>query len=234
MLLVVAQTSDKMVVMGGYINNVLSLFCKHYVENWPKYLGAALLAFVMPIVFAYMSDEATAAVTAGSRLIIVYFAYVIYISIRELRNRYTYIMATTLPVTTAERYGFILLNSTVVLFAWYVVCLIVAVKLSLPLFPMNEDFMWVLEKEHLLANINYIIGLIGTHAGLLMVNLVPTKRLIVNYFVALLIVVAYQWMLSKYVDVVDRESFKLWSNIVVTLVSWTVGYFLVRKYQYKG
>ena len=143
-------------------------------------------------------------------------------------------MATSLPVTAAERYGFILLNSTVVLLVWYTVCMLVAVKLALMLIPVNEDFAWVLQQKHLVANFNYIMGVAGTHAGLFVVNLVPTKRLIVNYFVAFVAVVAYQWLLSEYVDAVDRECFKLWSNIVVTIVLWTAGYFLVRKYQYKG
>ena len=220
--------------MGDYINNVFRLFLKHYVENWPKYLGAALLAFVMPVTFACITDDATTAVTVGSRLMVVYMAYVLYLSIKELRGRYTYIMASTLPVTSAERYGFILLNSTVVLVAWYAVCLLTSVKLSIALFYVAEDFAWVLEREHLLMNFNYIVGVVGTHAGLLIVNLVSAKRLATNYFIALVAVVAYQWMLSKYVDVVDRECFKMWTNIVVTLVSWTMGYFLVRKYQYKG
>lgn len=223
-----------MVVMSSYISSLFILFRKHYTENWHKYLGAALMAIVMPLVFAYITDDATAAVTSGSRLILVFIAYVIYISIRELRARYTYIMATSLPVTAAERYGFILLNSTVVLLVWYTVCMLVAVKLALMLIPVNEDFAWVLQQKHLVANFNYIMGVAGTHAGLFVVNLVPTKRLIVNYFVAFVAVVAYQWLLSEYVDAVDRECFKLWSNIVVTIVLWTAGYFLVRKYQYKG
>ena len=120
--------------MGDYINNVFRLFLKHYAENWPKYIGAALLAFVMPVTFACITDDATTAVTVGSRLIVVYMAYVLYLSIKELRGRYTYIMASTLPVTSAERYGFILLNSTVVLVAWYAVCLLTSVKLSIALF----------------------------------------------------------------------------------------------------
>lgn len=220
--------------MCSYINNVFRLFRKHYVENWPKYLGAALLAFVMPLAFAYIFDDATAAITASSRLITVYIAYVIYISIRELRNRYTYILATTLPVTAAERYGFIMLNSTVVLYAWYLVCHIATVELSLALFTVDEEFVWALNEEHLLASFSYIMVLICDHAVLLAVHLVPTKRLIINYFAALLAVVAYEWIVSKFVDVADRESFRLWLNIIITIVSWTWCYTLVRKYQYKG
>ena len=76
-----------MVVMSSYISSLFILFRKHYTENWHKYLGAALMAIVMPLVFAYITDDATAAVTSGSRLILVFIAYVIYISIRELRAR---------------------------------------------------------------------------------------------------------------------------------------------------
>lgn len=219
--------------MDVYLKNVFRLFTKHYVENWSKYLGAALVVFAVPLLFAYLSDNAVMSITMGLVIWVACMAYVLHVSWHELRSRYTYIMSSVLPVSAAERYGFIVLNSTVVLAIWYLIIHFITVKLSMALFPIDEDFMWAIE-DNFLTNSNSIVGLIGTHAVLLVVNLNYSKRLIVNYFYALLAIMAYQWMLSTYVDVADRECFKLWSNIVVALVSWTAGYFLVRKYQYKG
>lgn len=222
-----------MVVMGDYINNVFKLFRKHYTENYTKYIALVLAIFFVPLMFSYFDRSATVAVSIGSALLMFSIGYVLYLTVGSMRSRYTFIMDNTLPVSAAERYAFIMLNSTVVLLAVFVLCYLASVKLSMAMFPITEEFVWVGDALFL-ANYKSMIGMMGTHAVLLAVTLLPSRRIVTRYIVALLLLAVYQTLLSIYVDAVDREGVKLISNIVITIISWVGCYFLVRNYQCKG
>ena len=223
-----------MVVMATYINSLFSLMRKHYAENWLKYLGVLLATFAVPLLFAYLSDEAYVVVALGAFVWRLALVYVVYLTTKELRSRYKHIMATTLPVSAAERYGFIMANTIVVSLVIYFVCYLFSIHIAKQMLPISEETAWMLNGGIWFTNLASIVGVFNTQAIMLAINLVPSRRLVVNYLVAFALFLAYHFLFLESLDVTIRGGFTFWTNIVVTLLLWVGCYMLVRKYCYKG
>ena len=223
-----------MVVMATYINSLFSLMRKHYAENWLKYLGVLLATFAVSLLFAYLSDEAYVVVALGAFVWRLALVYVVYLTTKELRSRYKHIMATTLPVSAAERYGFIMVNTIVVSLVIYFVCYLFSIHIAKQMLPISEESAWMLNGGIWFTNLASIVGVFNTQAIMLAINLVPSRRLVVNYLVAFALFLAYHFLFLESLDVAIRGGFTFWTNIVVTLLLWVGCYMLVRKYCYKG
>lgn len=223
-----------MVVMATYINSLFSLMRKHYAENWLKYLGVLLVTFAVPLLFAYLSDEAYVVVALGAFVWRLALVYVVYLTTKELRSRYKHIMATTLPVSVAERYGFIMVNTIAVSLVIYFVCYLLSIHIAKQMLPISEETAWMLNGGIWFTNLASIVGVFNTQAIILAINLVPSRRLVVNYLVAFALFLAYHFLFLESLDVAIRGGFTFWTNIVVTLLLWVGCYMLVRKYCYKG
>ena len=208
---------------------ILRLFVKHYVENRNGYLAAMLGSFGLPMLIALLSESSESAISLFLTVAIFDIFYVMYLSTRALRQRHSFVMAGTLPVSVAERYLFIMLNTTVVLALWlavlYAAVVVIATNLYPPLFPYVGDLIF---KNHYLY-----IGLLSTHGVALLINLFARRRILWPYLVAAAATMVAQYFISEYSPMGAVEDVKMWVNICVAIVAWTVGYFMLRYRQLK-
>ena len=218
--------------MRDYINQLLQLFKKHYAEHKNTYISLMLALFGIPLLFAYLSKSSVTVATLYVTMILVSMAVVLHISTVGLRARYSYIMANTLPVSTAVNYGFILLNSIVVAFAMVALCYFPVLAIAKAIYPPMPEFDWAYDV--FFGNGRTYLGILATHGALLIVNLVGKKRLFLAYLIALLLVIFVQVVMSEYIAVEWRENAKLIGNILLIFVAWIGGYFILRNYQIKS
>ena len=189
---------------------------------------------VVRLLFAYLSDVAYVVVALGAFVWRLALVYVVYLTTKELRSRYKHIMATTLPVSAAERYGFIMANTIVVSLVIYFVCYLFSIHIAKQMLQISEETVWMLNGGIWFTNLASIVGVFNTQAIMLAINLVPSRCLVVNYLVAFALFLAYHFLFLESLDVAIRGGFTFWTNIVVTLLLWVGCYMLVRKYCYKG
>ena len=218
--------------MRDYINQLLQLFKKHYVEHKNTYISLMLALFGIPLLLAYLSKSSVTVATLYVTMILVSMAVVLHVSTVGLRARYSYIMANTLPVSTAVNYGFILLNSVVVAFAMVALCYFPVLAIAKTIYPPMPEFDWAYDV--FFGNGRTYLGILATHGVLLIVNLVGKKRLFLAYLIALLLAMAVQLLINKYIAVEWRENAKLIGNILLIFVAWIGGYFILRNYQTKS
>lgn len=211
------------------LNAVLRLFVKHYTENRNTYLMLLLGSFALPILMTLISKASEPGISICLTVALFDIFYVATLSTRDLRRRQSYVTANTLPVSVAERYTFILLNTTVVFAVWFVAVYAAAVAVCTsiyqPIFPYLETLIF---KNHYLY-----IGLLGTQGVALLICLVIRRRLLWPYATAAVITIAVQYLISKCAAPADVQEVKMWVNIAVTAVSWIVGYFMLRYRQLK-
>ena len=219
--------------MMSYMKDLFNLFRKHYVENVKFYSLLALQIFGVPLLLAVLSRSAVNAVTISLSLICLSMLLVVHFSVKDMRSRYTYMLANTLPVSLGVRYGFILLNSTVVLLVGFVALYLPSLGLSCWLFPIGESFEWVLDTAFF-HNYTVFVNVLATHALILIVNVLVRKRPIVGYVLAALAMAAVSFYVRKNVDFEYRDAVMMWIYIVTIVASWIGCYFLLRKFQYKG
>ena len=217
--------------MRDYINQLLQLFKKHYVEHKNTYISLVLALFGIPLLFAYLSKSSVTVATLYVTMILVSMAVVLHLSTVGLRARRSFIMTNTLPVSTAVNYSFILLNSVVAAFVMVAVCYFPALAISKAFYPPMPEFDWAYNV--FFDNIRTYMGILATHGVLLMVNLVGKKRLFLTYLIALLLAIFVQILMNECVAVEWRENVKLVGNILLIFVAWIGGYFILRNYQIK-
>lgn len=218
--------------MRDYINQLLQLFKKHYVEHKNTYISLMLAIFGIPLLYAYLSKSSVTVATLYVTMILVSMAVVLHVSTVGFRARHSFVMANTLPVSTAVNYAFILLNSVVVAFVLVVVCYFPALVIAKAIYPPMPEFAWTFDV--FFNNTRIYMGILATHGVLLVVNLVGKKRIFLTYLVALLLAIGVQFVISKHVAVEWRENAKLIGNILLIFVAWIGGYFILRNYQIKG
>ncbi|MBQ6613575.1 MAG: ABC-2 transporter permease [Alistipes sp.] len=218
--------------MRDYINQLLQLFKKHYIERKNTYISLMLALFGIPLLFAFMSKNSVTVATLYVTMILVSMAVVLHVSTVELRNSHSYIIAHTLPVSTAVNYGFILLNSVVVAFVMVAICYFPALAIAKAIYPPMPEFDWTYDV--FFGNGRTYLGILATHGVLLIVNLVGKKRIFLTYLVALLLAMAVQLMINEYIAVEWRENAKLIGNILLIFVAWIGGYFILRNYQIRS
>ena len=217
--------------MRDYINQLLQLFKKHYVEHKNTYISLVLALFGIPLLFAYLSKSSVTVATLYVTMILLSMAVVLHLSTVGLRARRSFIMTNTLPVSTAVNYSFILLNSVIVAFVMVAVCYFPALAISKAFYPPMPEFDWAYNV--FFDNIRTYMGILATHGVLLMVNLVGKKRLFLTYLIALLLAIFVQILMNECVAVEWRENVKLIGNILLIFVAWIGGYFILRNYQIK-
>ena len=218
--------------MRDYVNQLLQLFKKHYVEHKNTYISLMLAIFGIPLLYAYLSKSSVTVATLYVTMILVSMAVVLHVSTVGFRARHSFVMANTLPVSTAVNYAFILLNSVVVAFVLVVVCYFPALVIAKAIYPPMPEFAWTFDV--FFNNARIYMGILATHGVLLIVNLVGKKRIFLTYLVALLLAIGVQFVISKYIAVEWRENAKLVGNILLIFVAWIGGYFILRNYQIKG
>ncbi|MBO5831054.1 MAG: hypothetical protein J6R01_05570 [Alistipes sp.] len=218
--------------MKDYLNQLLQLFRKHYVERKSAYISLMLALFGIPLLYAFMSKNSVTVATLYVTMILVSVAVVLHVSTVGLRTRYSAILANTLPVSTSAYYSFILLNSVVATSVMIGVCYFPALAIAKALYPPMPEFDWAYDV--FFGNGRTYLGILATHGVLLIVNLVGKKRIFLTYLVALLLAMAVQFMINEYVAVEWRENVKLVGNILLIFVAWIGGYFILRNYQIKG
>ena len=217
--------------MRDYINQLLQLFKKHYVEHKNTYISLMLAIFGIPLLYVYLSKSSVAVAGLYVTMILVSMAVILHVSTVGLRARHSFVMANTLPVSTAVNYLFILLNSVAVAFVLVVVCYFPALALAKAIYPPMPEFAWTFD---VFFNARTYMGILATHGVLLIVNLVGKKRIFLTYLVALLLAMVVQLLINKYIAVEWRESAKLIGNILLIFVAWIGGYFILRNYQIKS
>lgn len=210
-------------------NAVLRLFVKHYTENRNKYLMLLLGTFALPVLMTLITKTSETGISMCLTVALFDIFYVAMLSTGDLRRRQSLVVANTLPVSVAERYAFILLNTTVVLAAWFVAVYAAAVSVSIsiykPIFPYFETLIF---KNHYLY-----IGLLGTQGVALLISLAIRRRVFLPYVLAAIITIFVQYLISKYASPADVQDVKMWVNIAVTAVAWVAGYFMLRYRQLK-
>ena len=219
--------------MMSYIKDLFNLFRKHYVEHTRFYSLLVLQIFAVPLLLAILSRSAVNAVTISMALVSLTMLLVVHISVKGMRSRYTFVLDNTLPVSLGVRYGFIMLNSTVVALVGFLVFYLPSLWLSCRLFPINEDFEWVLNIAFF-NNHTAFVNILDIHALILIVNILVRKRPFVGYALAALAMMAVSYLVRKYIELEYRDTVMMVVYIVTIAVSWIGCYFLLRKFQYKG
>ena len=217
--------------MRDYINQLLQLFKKHYVEHKNTYISLMLAIFGIPLLYVYLSKSSVAVAGLYVTMILVSMAVILHVLTVGFRARHSFVMANTLPVSTAVNYAFILLNSVIVAFVLVAVCYFPALALAKAIYPPMPELAWTFD---VFFNARTYMGVLATHGVLLIVNLVGKRRIFLTYLVALLLAMVVQLLINKYIAVEWRESAKLIGNILLIFVAWIGGYFILRNYQIKS
>ncbi len=219
--------------MIGYIKDLFSLFRKHYAENVRFYSLLALQIFGVPLVLTILTRSAQSAASMSLALACLTVLLAVHVSIKGLRSRYTYMLENTLPLSAGVRYGFIMINSTIVALLGFVVLYFPSLWLSYWLFPIDESFKWVLELT-LSPNFGTIATVLGIHAVILVVNILVRKRPLVGYVLAMLFMVFVSHFIRENVAFENRDTAMMIANLVIAATLWIGSYFLLRKFQYKS
>ena len=217
----------------SYIKDLFNLFRKHYAENVKFYSLLALQVFGVPLLLATLSRSAVNAVTISMALLCLVMLLTVHISIKNMRSRYTYAIENTLPVTLGVRYGFIMLNSTVVTLVGFSIFYLPSLTLSCWMFPIDEGFEWVLQNVFF-RNFNALVNIFSIHALILVVNVLVRKRPLLGYAIAALFMLAVSHYVRVNVAMENRDTVMMVVYLVIIATSWIGCYFLLRKFQYKG
>ena len=217
----------------SYIKDLFNLFRKHYAENVKFYSLLALQVFGVPLLLATLSRSAVNAVTISMALLCLVMLLTVHISIKNMRSRYTYAIENTLPVTLGVRYGFIILNSTVVTLVGFSIFYLPSLTLSCWMFPIDESFEWVLQNVFF-RNFNALVNIFSIHALILVVNVLVRKRPLLGYAIAALFMLAVSHYVRVNVAMENRDTVMMVVYLVIIATSWIGCYFLLRKFQYKG
>lgn len=212
--------------MKQYLKNVIKLFVKHYVERRNVYVGLALAIFGLPLLVAVLTKSSLELLAMFPTLFTVSLAVVLYVSTIDLRSRMTYVLTNALPVSYGERYGFILLNSTVVWFVGSMFFYLSSLFIATMIYPIDEEFRWVVEV--VFRDPQTYRTLFGMQAVMFIANVATRRRLALNYLLALVGVVVVQFLIVEYVDPSNHKEFKMWLNIVFAIVVWVSGYFILK------
>lgn len=93
--------------------------------------------------------------------------------------------------------------------------------------------------RHMLQNESVWLSLLGTHAVALMINAVARRRLVMTYIAAFVLMLTVQFLMVRILGTwndrgaspYDLITVKKWSNVLLTIVSWTGSYFILRRKQ---
>ncbi|MBQ8493210.1 MAG: hypothetical protein IJ464_02880 [Alistipes sp.] len=213
------------------IRKIYRYAVKHYTECRNSYLALLVGMFGLPLLMAFLTRSVVGAAAMASSVALFATLYVLYLSTVRMRSKRTFQIDNTLPISAAERYIFIMLNSIVVVGLFVVVVYGASLVLAEMLFPLPPELDFTYRQ--FLGNGYIIVGLMATHAVLLIVNLTARERVLISYLAAVGLVVVGQFIVGRYVPEAMRADFKLWANVVIVIVGWVSGYFILRSREIK-
>lgn len=208
------------------IKRLLSYFRKHYAERMRNYYALMLGSAGLPLLLAFVSRSSVTAASMAGAVELFVLAYVLYLSTVGMRSKRTMQIDNTMPLTNLERYAFIMINSTVVAMALFMVAYLPAVAIAKWVFPPEPIFDFVFEE--LFNSKIYYTAMFSTHAVLLVINLTARRRAYLGYVVAAVAIFVIQLVMSRYVPYEMREDARMWGNILLIIGGWGVGYPLLR------
>lgn len=218
-------------VQNFSIERIGWMFRRHYVCMRYNYITMCLIIIGFPIFISILSGSAEPAITSFNSLTVFAFVDSFYVTMLSVRDERRYIVESTLPLSHLERYLFILLNTTIVLAVIFALCYVLALLISTSIYPLDMEFGWVVGDTFCMPEA--YLGLLSTHAWILLANLTARKRVLYNYIAMLAIIAVGQFIISRYVPEVYRADVRVWTNILVTLVAWISGYFILRRREIK-
>ena len=207
--------------------NIERLLVK-YGMNFVNGLGTTLL-------LAFISRAAVTALTVGSTVALTAILFSLYISFKSINDKGSAIVGLTLPVSLAERYCFILLNTTVVLAVWVVAVYSLSAFIAMKLLPFGgEGYIDAEMMMTLIYKNKYLyIGFLGTHAVMLLINVIRCKSVVMPYVMAMVAVAVAQLVIVEFSPADMVQDVKMWCNIALAAVAWPLGYYLLRKREIK-
>lgn len=220
---------------GFSFNRVWWLFFKSYTEYRRHYAALVLWSFGFPLLLAFISRAAVTALSVGSTVAFTAILFSLYISFKSINDKGSAIVGLTLPVSLAERYCFILLNTTVVLAVWVAAVYSLSAFIAMQLLPFGgEGYIDAEMMMTLIYKNKYLyIGFLGTHAGMLLINVIRRKSVVMPYVVAMVVVAVAQLVIVEFSPADMVQDVKMWCNIALAAVAWPLGYYLLRKREIK-
>ena len=165
----------------------------HYTTQYKLYLTLVLQMLLIPLFFGIISRDSESAYSMSIALYIFCSFGLTRIMVYPMRERGTKIMEMTVPVSSGERLGFMLLNTLVLYPLVAFIMAILAVTLSLP---FNHGEFDLLGQISEMALDNYFFW--GTYifiqillSGSLIVNLLARRNLAISYLISFVIIVAF-------------------------------------------
>lgn len=202
----------------------------------------ALMAFI-PVMFAMLTKDIELVADMGTFMFIVGAFAIAPVTMNELRGNGTKILINTLPVSTAERMTFIVLNTSVIysLLAAAAGFVSLSVAMAMPFVAGNagecSSEMWHgLYGRWELQVFVWIIS-----SGSVMINALARKRLIESYIVAFVVMVLLIWGLSDAMIRMEwhvewRECYEWIAKAIyclVPVVLYAAAYVVLRRRQIK-
>lgn len=201
-----------------------------------------LIAFI-PSLFAAMSSNMDSALTMAVLMYIVGAFAIAPATMNEGRESGTRILINTLPVSTAERMTFIVLNTSVIYSLLAAVCgsIGIAAVSVLPFIygDLNEclDFLW--RELYGRWELQVLVWIIAS--GGVVINALARKHLIYSYIAAFVIFILFVCGLNKAVGEIDlriewRDYYEGVAKAIycsIPVILYAAAYFILRRRQIK-
>jgi len=215
----------------GHLNSIWRYAVKHYTEHHNKYLALILGMFGLPLLLAYMSKGVETAGVMATFVFLFALLYVNYLSTYAMRTRRTFVVENTLPITAAERYAFVLANSSIAAVTLFVVSYVPSFLIAEWLFPSRMDVNEIILEA--IVDSSYFVGLFALQSVILVASLIMRKRVVLSYCLLAVLVIGCEFVVDAYVPYELRDTFRLWSNVALIVVCWVSGYFILRSREIK-
>ena len=225
----------------------------HYTTQYKLYLTLVLQLSLIPLFFGIITRDAESAYAMSVAVYIFGCFGLSRILVLPMRERGTKIMEMTLPVTSCERMGFMLLNCVVLYPLTAFVMGALAVTLSTP---FNYGEFDLLGQIGEMAVDNYFfygiyIFIQMVLSGALIINLLARRNLIVSYLISFVVVVVFATLVirlglevlirfdeyNENIENIVFVSIPQWLGILIYVLIPTtmygVSYLLLRKRQVK-
>ncbi len=214
-----------------HVNNIYRYAVKHYAEHRNKYLALMLGMFGLPLLLSYMSKGVESSGVMATFVLLFALLYVNYLSTYAMRTRRAFVVENTLPITAAERYVFVLANSTVVAVTLFVVSYVPSFLIAEWLFPPAMDVNAIILEA--VVDSSYLMGIFALQSVILVASLIMRKRVVLSYCLLAVLVIGCEFVVDAYVPYELRDTFRLWSNVALIVACWVSGYFILRSREIK-
>lgn len=228
--------------MGEYsFGRVVRLAAKHYVDHLRRYAVLYSMMAFIPMLFAILSSDIDAASGMSILMFIVGAFAVVPLTMNELRRSGIKIVVNTLPVSTAERMTFIVLNTSVIYSIMAALCAVLGTALVSPLVEgdLHAALAEMCDDCYCRWEIHVMIWIISS--GGVVVNAFARKRLIESYLFAFIAMTLLLWAFSRTViyigvDIEWHDSYEWIAKSVycsIPVVLYAAAFFIMRRRQIK-